>query len=538
MGKDLTVTFASSLTDIRNINPSFDIGKLKICYTGDNRNKTSISREAIERALPTIYNCPVVCNYNRDDDTLGGHDVDVVSDAEGNLSMINLTTPVGCVPESSRPWFENSEDENGVVHEYLCTDVLLWKRQEAYKKIKNDGIVAESMEIRINDGEQRDGIYYIYDFCFTAFALIGVEPCFEGASLQMYSMGAFKAQLSEMMLELKDNIECINALLSGNDHTINYTTEGGEAVLDKNEILEKYGIDPETLDFSIDDYTAEELIEKFEAMLAEEQTVDEPTADENATEEEFNAADIDNPSDELPTQEEHEGDVAEESYELTSNLTDEIGTAMCAVVIDYPYGGSGPKYCICDTDFEAQEVYAWDVEDWNLYGFKYTIDGDKVTIDFESKMRKKIAIVDYVDGTQQSPLMAVIEYMDGKAKHESAEAENKYQEASATIEAMETELDELRNYKQDVEDRIEMENKNAVFARFEDLIGIEEFENVRENCADYDVETLEEKCFAIRGRNSVVKFSHEEKAPKLPVSRISVANEPYGGIFAEYGYTE
>ena len=52
------------------------------------------------------------------------------------------------------------------------------------------------------------------------------------------------------------------------------------------------------------------------------------------------------------------------------------------------------------------------------------------------------------------------------------------------------------------------------------------------------IEDLEEKCYAIRGRNgSVAKFSYEPKAPKLPVEKNNVTPEPYGGVFTEFGIT-
>ena len=77
----------------------------------------------------------------------------------------------------------------------------------------------------------------------------------------------------------------------------------------------------------------------------------------------------------------------------------------------------------------------------------------------------------------------------------------------------------------------------AVFARFEDLVGVEAFDALRENAEAFTPEELEEKCFAIRGRSGTpAKFSHEEKAPKLQVVREdNRKKEPYGGIFAHFG---
>jgi hypothetical protein len=101
---------------------------------------------------------------------------------------------------------------------------------------------------------------------------------------------------------------------------------------------------------------------------------------------------------------------------------------------------------------------------------------------------------------------------------------------------METELGTLRKFKEEADAAEAQSAREKVFAQFEDLVGVEAFENLRDNCADYDVEALEEKCFAIRGRTgTVAKFSAEEKAPKLKVNKTEISNEPYGGIFTQYG---
>ena len=86
------------------------------------------------------------------------------------------------------------------------------------------------------------------------------------------------------------------------------------------------------------------------------------------------------------------------------------------------------------------------------------------------------------------------------------------------------------------EGAVEQGKRDEVFAQFEDLNGMEAFETLREHCLEFDLETLEEKCFAIRGRvGNPVKFSHEPKAPKLPIEKNGFTSEPYGGVFAEYG---
>ena len=76
--KTVHMTFASSLSDICSKNASFDAGVLRICYPGKNRNGSYFQKEDLVRCIPSMFNCPVVCNYDRESDTIGGHDVEVV----------------------------------------------------------------------------------------------------------------------------------------------------------------------------------------------------------------------------------------------------------------------------------------------------------------------------------------------------------------------------------------------------------------------------------------------------------------------------
>lgn len=513
MDKVLNMRFASSLTRLCEVNSSFDTGVLRICYPGENRNKSAISKQTLERCLKTIYNCPIVCNYDRESGTLGGHDMELIND-NGELRMVNLTQPIGLIPESARVWFEEFEEEDGTIHEYLYAEVLLWKRQEAYRKIIEDGITAHSMELTVKAGKMVDGIYHIDDFEFTAFALIGVEPCFESSALETFSKQDFKQQLSEMMQDLKESFNLVKTSKEDDDtHPHNYSTEGGEKVLEqKMELIARYGIDVDSLDFSIEDFTVEELTEKFEAMKAtNDDGGAEPGGDSGA-----------------------EPGITQDRFALTSNIVDEIYRVLGEVKIEREWGEC-TRYWYVDCDFDAHEVYCWDSNDWLLYGFTYAIDGDSITIDYDTKCRKKYVIADFDEGEQPSPFAQVFTDMEKKL-HDNSEWESKYQVASDKITAMETELGDLRQFKTDAETAVAKNEREKVFVQFEDLVGVEAFEALRQDSMNYDIETLEEKCYAIRGRNGAsAKFSLENKTPKIPVSKTDTSNEPYGGIFTKYG---
>ena len=98
---------------------------------------------------------------------------------------------------------------------------------------------------------------------------------------------------------------------------------------------------------------------------------------------------------------------------------------------------------------------------------------------------------------------------------------------------------DLQAFKQGVERKADEEARAEIFSRFEDLAGIEDFESLKLDNAAYTREEMEEKCYAIRGRNaSVAKFSAEAERPRLPVEpRVGEEDrgiEPYGGVFVRF----
>ena len=517
--KVMNLTFTSSLTDLCAVNSSFDSGILRIAYWGDNNNRSHISKEVFERCIPTMYNCPIACNYERETDSLGGHDVDLVRGENGVLRMVNITEPIGVVPTGARHFWEVVEEDDGTEHEYLCVEVLIWKRQEAYQKIKRDGVVAQSMEITVKEGRRIDGIYHVEDFEFTAFVLIGVTPCFESASLT-FAAQEFKNQLSEMMFELKESLSNIDSTQDGSDIN-DYSMKGGEGRLEKKELIERYNIDIDALDFSIDDFSAEELEEKFKAMT-EAKNSEGNEADDSKT---------------------------AENFALTQNVVEEILASLSSQKVQREWGECN-RYSYVDCDLEANEVYCWDTDDWLLYGFTFEKDGDKVNINFDSKTRKKYTIVDFDEGEQTSPFAEAYSKLTQVVQNNATaytDLTEKYNEAVNEAEYMKSELDELRKFKLDSETNAAIAERTSqneeVFSQFEDLAGVEKFEDLKaecgEDCMKYSLEDLEEKCFAIRGRQGTqLKFSGQQKATKIKVEKDEQKEAlPYNGVFEKYGFS-
>lgn len=516
-----------------SINSSFDAGILRVCYHGKNRNRSEITKEIFEKCINTIYNCPIVCNYIREEDEIGSHDVEVIKTNKG-LKLVNITTPVGVVPTGANYWWEEVEEENGTVHEYLCVEVLIWKRQEAYSKLKENGITDESMEITVKDGEMIDGYYRVYDFEFTAFCLLGTaEPCFESASVRLFEKDEFSSMYSLMMSDLKKEITKAQPANAVDILHPQKFSEGGNETLDKKlELLAKYNLTVDVLDFNIEDFELDELEQKFAEIKNTDGSNDDSQDGDNNTPNDGEDDNEDNNS---------------ENFALTAEqFRAELIEALSTERMTSSWGEEIPRYIYVDYDTELSEVYCYDYQDWKLYGFIYSTSGDVVSINFADKKRKKFSIVDFNEGDNDLSFshiyesIAEISRSQNKKEFETEKIalEAKYSEAATTIDTLNGEITALRKFK---EDKLKDERDDAVeavFSEFEDLIGTEAFETLKTNVADYSIEDLEEKCYAIRGRkNSTLSFSAQKKAPKLPAHQHTKNDndEPYDGLFIKYG---
>lgn len=525
--RKMTIEFSSSLSNVVELNPSFDSARLRIAYTGKNRNNSFISKEAFERAIPTMFNCPIVANYMRETNEIGSHDGEFIKDSDGKTKYVNITQPVGVVPESAQYDWETVED-NGVLHQYLCTDVILWKRQEAYQKIKDNGVTDQSMEISVTDGEMLDDYYNIKDFCFTAFCLLGTaEPCFESAALFTFSTEDFKQQYTEMMKEFKAAFCAAHA-----------TAKEGERNLKLKELLEKYNVSEADLQFDYKDLSDKELEAKFaEAYEADQkkkgksdddphdEPKDEPDEPEEPAPEEDDEPepqndepDSDNDSD-GDSDETSDDDGGDSGFSLNSQESESLYKAISEEKIDTDWGSYSRRWMV-DYDASLQEVYYYDYEDGNLYGCSFRFDGDDAIIDFKNCKRKKYAIIDYVEGTEQN--FVVRDLIESFDKAYSAASIDK------------AEFERLQAFEQEVLKERRKADEAALFEQFEtQLHESDEFEALKSNSGNYSLDQLEKELFVLIGK---MNFSFSEKkkdkntAPMIPPKDDS--KDEFGGLFA------
>lgn len=199
--------FQASISDVTPINPLFSTCKVRVLYTGKNPNKSIITKEAVEKALPTLKNIPIVGEFSVENNDFKGHGGSIDLDT---YKYIHTTKPYGVVPESATYQWENVTDKDGVTHEYLTIyGCYLWtgRYEEAQSVIDNGK--GQSMEIEVIDGQwlPEENAYRIDDFVFSALCILGdnVKPAFSEASITAYSLDrdSFKKEFSQMLKELK-----------------------------------------------------------------------------------------------------------------------------------------------------------------------------------------------------------------------------------------------------------------------------------------------------------------------------------------------
>lgn len=276
--KKLKLDFEMEISDIVSLNKSFASAKCLIAYCGRNRNRSDISKEVFIQALPSLKNVPIVARYDSEKDDFGGHDIRIVSKDEG-IDIVNATIPFGVVPESAKQWFEEVTLPNGEKRDGIFTDLILWKRQYGYKHIVESKKISQSMEINTNSYIiDNDNYCVIENMEFEALTLLGsnIEPCFENASIQLYSseaLNTYKTQFSLMLSELKELNQS-----SQKEVDIDDSSKGGTEMEDNNEVVVEEVIE-DVVEVVVEEQVAETVVEEQVEKVTEEPATEETVAE-------------------------------------------------------------------------------------------------------------------------------------------------------------------------------------------------------------------------------------------------------------------
>ena len=287
-----SITFKAKVKPIKPVNPEFDLVKIYVQGVGKNRNGSYMSKENIEKALPTLNYCPVVghiIEYTDNDGNkrryIGGHDYEI----DDNWEFKNLTVPYGVVVENSYDW--ETVNEYGTDVEYLTANAILWTGR--YPELKeciysDDTWFNQSMEINIGEGKYRpldeDSNYTEFlEWDYSALCLLGkadenstnghtdssehTEPCF--ISSRVLPVEFEKSEFEMIMTEMKQKLsQCFDNQSSNSEVDNKDKIDGKEDEVvenEKEEVIE----------------TVEEVNEESTEEVVENTTEETPDAEVN-----------------------------------------------------------------------------------------------------------------------------------------------------------------------------------------------------------------------------------------------------------------
>ena len=264
--------------------------KIVVMHEKKNRNRTSFSMEAIEKAKESIKNVPILAYILRDTEgnvsDFDEHNMEMrLKDSKDGFEIETYyqEKPVGVIPESCNPRYE---EINGINH--LVVDGYIWKSYSngADKIIKSSDSKGLSMEIEVLEGNyiEEDDIYDITDFRFLGVTCLGdhVEQGMNGtASISKYSASAnYKKALEDIYKEIYN--------LERKEDSTMEDVKKEEVVVEETEIVEE--VTEEFVSEEVIEETVEENIEETQQVeeVTEEVTVEEEVVEDTTVEEVVN----------------------------------------------------------------------------------------------------------------------------------------------------------------------------------------------------------------------------------------------------------
>lgn len=179
--------------------------ELLVVCNGDNPNKTKFSLNAIDKAIPTIKNIPILAYILEDEGDFDEHNMDyeIITTEDGcEIKKRYQEVPIGVIPENCQPEYI---DMNG--RKYLKVQGYIWKcySNGGAEIISNSEYKNVSMEIKVNEGmyDENDGLYDITDFNFLGITCLGshIRPGIPDARIYQYSSQC-KTMLEDIYKEI------------------------------------------------------------------------------------------------------------------------------------------------------------------------------------------------------------------------------------------------------------------------------------------------------------------------------------------------
>lgn len=521
-------------SDFRFIDVSIDV-----MHTGANINKTSFTKDAINKAVPTIRNTPilgyVVDELDEEDKDFKGHEHELrITDKD--VKYVYAGQAYGVIPESCNPRWIVKDDGTGIEREYLRVDGLIWtKFSDPVDIFTRDGTKNHSVELTDmacgpadKNGNVPVGSFKFDGCCILSTTDPSIKPAMTGSCVTAnFSVEDITAQIRDRLYEyqaIQQNYTAQND--NPSDEEKGDTTPMNEneknPAMTENAVAEGAVENPE-----IETPAAENTATKTESEAAPAENAAPEEGAENATTEV--------PAENTAPAEEDEP-AASSEFTLTANqLRDEVYNALLKVQVPSRWDNECmiPKYWL--TDIQGSEVIVTDSGTYQLMGIPYSMNGDNVVLEYENIKRKKVIYEDWDNGDVMPGLITMFSTLTDKL----VELSDSFTKAANEVSEIKPKLEAYEKAEADAK-AAEMEAKrNALFATFDEKLGADaEYIALKEN-KEISYSDLETKCYALVGRKSA-EFSYVPNKNNKGTVRFGVggtqngSDVAYGGLIEHY----
>lgn len=462
--------------------------KIWLMHLGENLNGSYFNKEAVQAAIPSLANTPILSYIEENSDgdiDFSDHRMVLIKE-DGHFKVKYIGQAIGLIPESNNAKFEKRVCDDGIEREFLTCEGLVWQKWDDPIEIFNrNSVKSQSMELHDDfEGEWIDEVFHFTKFSFFGACALGTDvlPAMQSATIE--------TQFSEdkMFKGIQEKMELFKSI---------NTDKGGIKTLDKTELLKQFSVTKEELAANGINYEAlsyEELNQKLKSAYK-----------------------------------------VDSSFSLSANqLEAELKRALSEekFVKTYSWGESEERIRYYYADQKDDEVFAFDnKEDGLLYGFKFSISEDKVTIDFSTKHRKKFEIVDFIEGNESKFSVVPVEKLKDELEAKEKEVEHTYASVKEENEA-------LKQFKADTLSSQRKEKEKELYEKFNLELSEDDINSVKAISEGLSIQQIEEKLFTLLGKKKA-NFSSSKKEKdttvKIPFNKENDDTQlVYGGLFEKF----
>ena len=512
---------------------------IDVMHTGANLNKTSFTKDVINKAVPTIANMPilgyVVNELDDEDKDFKGHEHELrITDTD--VKYLYAGQAYGVIPESCNPRWVIKDDGTGTEREYLRVDGLIWtKFGDPVDIFTRDVTKNHSVELTdmAYEAKRDDGITPVSSFKFDGCCILSttdpkIQPAMTGSCVTAnFSVDDITSQIRERLYEyqsLQQNYSAKNENPSDEE-------KGDIPPMNENEknpaVTENAVAEGAVENSEVETTTAENAATETESeAVSTENAVSEKSAKNVTTE---------TPAENAAPVEEGEPAASSEFTLTADQLRDEVYNALIEIQVPSRWDPECmiPKYWL--TDIQGNEVIVTDSGTYQLMGIPYSMNGDNVVLEYENIKRKKVIYEDWDNGDVMPGLITMFSALTDKL----VELSDSFTKATNEVSEIKPKLEAYQQAEAEAVAAAEKAKRDELFSIMDEKLGANaEYTALKEN-TEITYAELETKCYALVGRQSA-EFSYVPTTNNKGTVRFGVggtqngSDAAYGGLMEHY----